>query len=106
MHTPGPWKIDEEGFVVSGPDDFDICDISLRKVGTDTEEMLANARLIAAAPELLSALEKFLKTEDLSNAAIESGDVGELEAAEEEIATLYYEAVNEARAIIAKAKGS
>jgi len=46
-HTPGPWKarIRRQGSHVTGPDGF-----SVAHVGTD-----ANARLIAAAPDLLEA---------------------------------------------------
>lgn len=59
-HTPGPWTIDAEGNVVvdgdaratiawvSSPDSFENGD----------EPMMANARLIAAAPKLLAALKR------------------------------------------------
>lgn len=85
QHTPGPWYLDahdERGWFLlseSGPDimaePFDCAD--------------ADARLIAAAPDLLSALEGML----------EHADMGEINDED----TL--EAVNAARAAIAKAKG-
>lgn len=59
-HTPGPWTIAadiyEERFGIGGRDGVVVCAPFLRsgpKVGVHG---LANARLIAAAPELLEAL--------------------------------------------------
>ena len=51
-HTPGPWRIGDAGFTVFGPP----------KPGALAETIApvksrANARLIAAAPDLLAALE-------------------------------------------------
>lgn len=66
-HTPGPWRVFSEGrknpgieaksstIVLYGDDDED-CGIR----GEDSEEQLANARLIAAAPELLEALKELV----------------------------------------------
>lgn len=71
-HTPGPWFWAEYGFrPAEGPTCF-------RIIGSDLEEMLAftsdysaldqaNARLIAAAPDLLQACEGLL-------VAISNGD--------------------------------
>ena len=54
-HTKGPWRLSEEKFSTLYVEPF-ICAI----FGTDkTAE--ANARLIAAAPELLEALEGLLE---------------------------------------------
>jgi hypothetical protein len=57
-HTSGPWTVIEkcEGtqVIVSGPEDW----VGVALVYGDTdEEAEANARLIAAAPELLDAIE-------------------------------------------------
>ena len=59
-HTPGPWKYQNEKWnTVKKPDDaeyciggelFNVCNI------LDTVDPEANARLIAAAPEMLEAL--------------------------------------------------
>jgi hypothetical protein len=64
-YTPGPWSViegesncthpDDECYgCVDGPDDFTICDVF-----ADTDELKvaapSNARLIAAAPDLLEA---------------------------------------------------
>ena len=52
-YTPGPWSVNEEGFVMAGDTDIAV-------VSTAGEEALANAVLIAAAPEMLEALEAAL----------------------------------------------
>lgn len=80
-HTPGPWKADirtgiavvyhdDENNCLMGDEDNVICAWhGERVVGDDDlprwrmdEEDIANARLIAAAPELLEALEALLKS--------------------------------------------
>ena len=65
QHTPGPWKIS---------DGSDICivttDVLIAAVTSDEdypqnrETMTANARLIAAAPEMLELLERYVKRGD------------------------------------------
>ena len=60
-HTPGPWEVDKEtGEIIAresvlgiiyGADDFPCCEEDI------DEECRANAYLIAAAPDLLEALE-------------------------------------------------
>jgi len=58
-HTPGPWKLN---FSNAEPAVTDYDNVMIAIVTTDedkpqeTEEVLANGRLIAAAPELLAAL--------------------------------------------------
>ena len=58
-HTPGPWEVDKETGeitanlsvlgIIYGADDFPCCEEDI------DEEYKANARLIAAAPDLLEA---------------------------------------------------
>ena len=64
-HTPGPWA--QSGSSVMSPGHAWICEMSephhghQRRVdigSLDWNEAMANCRLIAAAPELLAALEK------------------------------------------------
>ena len=67
-HTPGPWeeyRNEDAEFRfakigVSGPDgDICYCDMNDASAGEyQTSEIEANARLIAAAPEMLAALEQ------------------------------------------------
>jgi hypothetical protein len=64
-HTPGPWSIGDENNaccdVLLGAEHNLTCSLDRRDNNTyaeviSREEMLANARLIAAAPEMLEAL--------------------------------------------------
>lgn len=57
-HTPGPWRFHRTAGVprihVNAPDTFSIARVSTSHFGV--EAATANARLIAAAPDLLSSL--------------------------------------------------
>ncbi len=93
-HTPGPWRYcpaSEAVWSDARPDKickaFDTC-----------EEDAANARLIAAAPALLAALEPFAELCDSAKCA----DMGEHEAASFVISA---ESMRRARAALALAKG-
>jgi hypothetical protein len=55
QHTPGPWRIGDAGFTVFGPPKPGALPETIAPV-----KNRANARLIAAAPELLEALEALL----------------------------------------------
>ena len=85
-HTPGPWQIGYPGVKSQGNYIAD-CDVSY--VFPDDEKR-ANARLIAAAPDLLAALERCLPFVDRIRAM--TGGDGDLTA-------------KNARAAIAAAKG-
>ena len=100
-HTPGPWDYDPTGDdkricvgigLVDGPNGYDVAEVY--SDDCDPDEALANARLIAAAPDLLEALEGLLVfAEDAETKAL-VGDEGCLWPCEE------------ARTAIAKARGS
>ena len=94
-HTPGPWQFAEAGswkdgvrtskeYFVRRPDD-DVAIASEILNPEDSTPSEANARLIAAAPELLAALE--VCVDELKRNGIQS------------------ESIQDARAAIAKAKG-
>ena len=68
-HTPGPWRV---GLLRPGEVTNILVDTigttgtyarTTAKVNTETKEGEANARLIAAAPELLKALERWVSIE-------------------------------------------
>lgn len=64
--TKGPWRLDPEanGAAVIGSRGFlvaDCCIFSLRKGAPTDAENRANARLIAAAPDLYEALESMVE---------------------------------------------
>lgn len=63
-HTPGPWIAVGSWVEVEDDDIPDICTCDPNHMGQASlprsdEEVVANARLIAAAPEMLEALEQF-----------------------------------------------
>jgi hypothetical protein len=65
-HTPGPWSFDERFNWISAPNGDTIAiDVLLTHpkgyIVTDDPQRQANARLIAAAPDLLRALEGMLE---------------------------------------------
>ena len=64
-HTQGPWRVIEHGkgrekhcvgTANAAPIQAVICEINTQSVGTSDAIRLANARLIASAPELLAVL--------------------------------------------------
>ena len=62
-HTPGPWEAMDSGMVYAPPPDGGnesilICDVG--EIDETTPDRTANAVLIAAAPDLLAALEQAL----------------------------------------------
>jgi hypothetical protein len=70
QHTPGPWEINDNGLIYGqcreGDDEAPcvadvIKDRELAAFGIMSPEETANARLIAAAPELLFALEALIE---------------------------------------------
>jgi len=61
-HTPGPWAVSTQGvgFEVDSADGWQVAQAQQRHEdgrGKEATMRLANARLIAAAPELLEALQ-------------------------------------------------
>ena len=65
-HTPGPWKLDrslqpadgEYDYAISSPEHFVLAEAFGRSANGGHPPAEANARLIAAAPELLEALDR------------------------------------------------
>ena len=61
-HTPGPWHVSKDQPIVFDADHFVVADCVLsggpiRHAGSSYAERYANARLVAAAPDLLEALQ-------------------------------------------------
>jgi hypothetical protein len=59
-HTPGPWEVgdlDRNSQRIVRGEHIEICTCWHHSVGAIEREMEANARLIAASPELLAGLE-------------------------------------------------
>lgn len=64
-HTPGPWEVGYQGLSIYGPDRHGTTLVIARSLDTsrqhcDPQEAQANARLIAAAPELLDVAKDVL----------------------------------------------
>jgi type VI protein secretion system component VasF len=60
QHTPGPWSSDTDAYVVNNSDEVLADVFYVESHSPDLDPRLirkANARLIAAAPELLAALQ-------------------------------------------------
>jgi len=119
-HTPGPWEPLEQGVSIQSSEGYhevsatapngtlvNICSMfegEFSNAALDPadetsytitpDEALSNARLVAAAPDLLAALESVLFP-------IESNDF----ATAAQIRTLYTSEIQAARAAISKAKG-
>lgn len=53
-HTDGPWHLGGNGFIVYAQNGYAICDVKTFHGRNDADA--GNARLIAAAPDLLEAL--------------------------------------------------
>ena len=84
-HTPGPWELDSAGWplLINGPMNEDddagtvVCAIDClehmrRGYHYNEDEAAANARLIAAAPDLLAALKEIAAETTCEGTEIES----------------------------------
>ena len=85
-NTPGPWYANQDCIEIDGPEGPR--DVKLAVV-LQADNAAADARLIAAAPELLAALKELVAYDDGSN---EPEDYG-------------YELLQRCKAAIAKAEG-
>jgi hypothetical protein len=78
-HTPGPWSYsarlsaseNHHGFRIFGPDRWSLADV--QPVDSDGIEGESNARLIAAAPALLDALERLCEHSSVSDGDVPCG---------------------------------
>jgi len=98
-HTPGPWEIKAHSDPcyrnISGPEHLALAQVVWRVEEEDrSPKCEANARLIAAAPDLLEALEKMV-------GLFEPGRVYDFK----EVSALTYEALSIALSALAKARG-
>jgi hypothetical protein len=90
--TPGPWKLEAGRSIVTDGGRFNLAYSTDKKTGAASFpnflELDANAALIAAAPDLLAALERVMECHRLKISLVTNAG-----------------AVEQARAAIAKAKG-
>jgi len=110
QHTPGPWEITSRQLTMQtvthkGNDICDVWNLDADRL-IDSEQMEANARLIAAAPELLDALIAIS-----TNPHINLGDLvynvreAEGEGWDGPAVSAWSDACEQVKAAIAKAKG-
>lgn len=87
QHTPGPWiaKISKGGISVWGSDNYAIFSRAFN-THKDDKQVMADAALIAAAPELLEALEELLESPDLKTNDLEQGTINAMHLAIKAIA--------------------
>jgi hypothetical protein len=83
-HTPGPWEVDRHYWTIQrrlpeGADSGELIEVFGRLTGGENSE--ANARLIAAAPDMLKALDECLALFDMVTALDDHGSnaVGQAE---------------------------
>jgi len=72
-HTPGPWKFDDNYGCIVAPDDTTV----IASLEPDADSPVANALLIAAAPDLLEACKRMIAISNLwiaSQVTIEHAD--------------------------------
>lgn len=103
QHTPGPWTAVTQTHDIKGRElDFPESVVQINQIPggvvarmTMQVEHKANARLIAAAPEMLEALRLLMKAEDMQNGARGGCTMGAISSA-----------IDAARLAITKATGS
>ena len=94
-HTPGPWEIKNQNLVAEGGNCV-LANLHMWQ-GDAPDEGKANARLIAAAPELLAALQAMFR-------AAEMRDMDNCEVRSAHVAVEWDAANQAARAAIVKAE--
>ena len=60
-HTLGPWRVNDKTIFQDNPLDSVVMIASCSSAALEHKEQQANARLIAAAPDLLAALNKIMR---------------------------------------------
>jgi len=109
-HTPGPWIIQRSRTIrpnyalICGQDWHDLAHVVVRFSGDKEDDAtgLANARLIAAAPDLLFALQRLMDIIELRGPRSIAPHKSPIEEVRATLGKAEYEA---ARAAIAKARG-
>lgn len=104
-HTPGPWfgqagfSDDVEITAESREGMVAICSMELGFTGRIGVEQEANARLIAAAPDLLEALEQLLGNAEIARFHLKDTEEGMI------VGSTLFDTIQQARAAIARARG-
>jgi hypothetical protein len=109
-HTPGPWNVEQDvvnngDILIMTPEFRPLASVDVREIPEDTdgiprETALANARLIAAAPDLLEACKK------LANEAAGFLALSDIERHGMTNSRILRTRIEEARDFIQKAEGA
>ncbi len=95
QHTPGPWAVDKDcDLIIVDHEGGSLGEMTPGNPAVSDEQAVANARLVAAAPELLKALKEALGVIRMSSAE----DDTEIEAAIRRVE-------KQCKVVIAKAEG-
>jgi hypothetical protein len=99
QHTPGPWAPDINGEIWTSTGPTGCFNRRIASVNLEVFDCGANARLIAAAPELLALTQKSERLTGVLTAALRSGAITGLKGDE------WNAFVDDARALLAKIEG-
>lgn len=101
QHTPGPWRIENDTICST---DGDIAKMHFQSCrGRNTEK--ANARLIAAAPDLLRACSQLIEIVDQYHADLDYAIAHGMEENEDDRLKTIGDMLGDAQAAIQKARG-
>ena len=101
-HTPGPWLIEGGGKNHKSINNANgACVADVWRINIGKQEAIANTHLIAAAPELLEALQSLFGSDALQSVCIHKGS----DAFGRVLGTWGFEAEQKARAALEKATG-
>lgn len=95
-HTPGPWWVDDDGYIAAGSGDTYVTIAEGLAPSDNLDEITANLSLLAAAPELLAALNDMVQT--VEYLAPKKFDDAEHERE-------FHARIEKARATLSKARG-
>lgn len=101
-HTPWRWEVDDSGCVHVMGDDWNFIPLISpfrESVFEGDKEALANARLIASAPDLLEALGQLLGNAEIARFYLKDTEEGIL------VGSALFDTIQQARAAIARARG-
>lgn len=102
--TPGPWLLSGRTVYALNDEGFNRFSSLVQDAHTPGDELEANARLMAAAPELLKALEEAVK--DLVAAQFNARSAARTDKAWAGVSEAIQPSVDKARAALAKARGT
>lgn len=102
-HTPGPWHVGDTGLVVYGSDGYAVANATTYHGRISREISNANARAIAALPDLIAALSELAAVICFDDDDDLAGDLAERLGIEDKASLVSL--LGRSRAAISKAEG-